>query len=48
MLTRVSEYIDEIVEMTQKIIDNGFGYESNGSVYFDTNKFMEGGRLWRG
>ena len=30
-LTRVSEYVPEIVDFVQKIIDNGFAYESNGS-----------------
>ncbi|RUS76609.1 hypothetical protein EGW08_015618 [Elysia chlorotica] len=39
VLTRVSEYVPEIVTYVQKIIDNGFAYESNGSVYFDTKTF---------
>ena len=38
-LTRVSEYVPENVAFVQKIIDSGFGYESNGSVYFDVAKF---------
>lgn len=42
-LTRVSEYIPQIVDYVKKIIDNGYGYESNGSVYFDTKKYMEDG-----
>lgn len=32
VLTRVSEYVPQIVEYIQKIIDNGLGYEANGSV----------------
>eukprot|EP00798_Chlamydomonas_sp_ICE-L_P002666 gene2666-biopygen8694 len=36
VLTRVSEYMDEIVDYVKKIVDNGIAYESNGSVYFDT------------
>uniref|UniRef100_A0A673K6H2 Cysteine--tRNA ligase, cytoplasmic n=1 Tax=Sinocyclocheilus rhinocerous TaxID=307959 RepID=A0A673K6H2_9TELE len=39
VLTRVSEYVPEIVAFVKGIVDNGYGYESNGSVYFDTAKF---------
>ena len=39
VLTRVSEYIPEIIEYIQKIIENGFAYESNGSVYFNVQLF---------
>ncbi|MCJ8747277.1 hypothetical protein PDJAM_G00151540 [Pangasius djambal] len=39
VLTRVREYVPEIVEFVKKIVDNGYGYESSGSVYFDTAKF---------
>ncbi|XP_069680399.1 cysteine--tRNA ligase, cytoplasmic [Periplaneta americana] len=39
VLTRVSEYIPEIIAYVEKIIANGLAYESNGSVYFDVNKF---------
>lgn len=39
VLTRVSEYVPEIVEYIKKIIENGLAYESNGSVYFDVGAF---------
>lgn len=39
VLTRVSEYVPEIVEFVEGIIKNGYAYESNGSVYFDTVAF---------
>lgn len=38
-LTRVTEFVPEIVEFIKKIIENGYGYEHEGSVYFDTSTF---------
>ena len=37
---RATGHILEQIEMVQQIIDNGYGYEQNGSVYFDTTKFI--------
>mgnify|MGYP006268783071 CR=1 FL=1 len=34
-------HIVEQIEMVQKLIENGFGYESGGSVYFDIRKYNE-------
>jgi len=38
-LTRVSEYVPEIVSYIETIIERGYAYHSNGSVYFDVGKF---------
>jgi len=43
---RATGHILEQIEMVQKIIDNGYGYEINGSVYFDTKKFAEKKKLY--
>jgi cysteinyl-tRNA synthetase len=34
-------HIVEQIEMVQRILKNGFGYEVNGSVYFDVKKYSE-------
>lgn len=40
VLTRVSEYMPEIIQYIEQIIKNGYAYETEtGSVYFDTLAF---------
>lgn len=36
---RASGHIIEQIEMTKKIIESGYAYESNGSIYFDVLKY---------
>ena len=38
---RATGHIIEQIEMVQKILDNGFSYEVNGSVYLDVKKYNE-------
>eukprot|EP00878_Enallax_costatus_P002111 GHUV01002279.1.p1 GENE.GHUV01002279.1~~GHUV01002279.1.p1 ORF type:complete len:785 (+),score=272.34 GHUV01002279.1:146-2500(+) len=46
VLTRVVEFLPEIIDYVQRIVDNGIAYESNGSVYFDTIKFRDLGHVY--
>ncbi len=38
---RATGHIIEQIEMVQSILDNGYAYEANGSVYFDTLAFAK-------
>ncbi len=31
--------IDEYIKIIQKLMDNGFAYQANGNIYYDTTKF---------
>jgi cysteinyl-tRNA synthetase len=42
---KASETIPDMIKLTEKIIDNGFGYESEGDVYFSVEKFKDYGKL---
>lgn len=43
---RATGHILEQIEMVQEIIDNGYAYEKNGSVYFDTIKFAKNNEVY--
>jgi cysteinyl-tRNA synthetase len=40
-----TEMIEQIIGVISRIIDNGYGYEIEGSVYFDVAKFKDYGKL---
>jgi cysteinyl-tRNA synthetase len=46
VVTRVSEFIPEIVAYVQKLVDSGIAYEANGSVYFSTEEFEKQGHKY--
>ncbi|KAF2220700.1 tRNA synthetases class I (C) catalytic domain-containing protein [Elsinoe ampelina] len=45
-LTRVTEYGPQIVDFTKQIQDNGFAYEHEGSVYYDTKAWEKAGGVY--
>lgn len=42
---RATEFIPDIVEFVQKLIDNGYAYEAQGDVYYRARKFENYGQL---
>ena len=42
---KATENIPEIIEIIQKLIDNGFAYEKDGNVYFEVKKYKGYGKL---
>lgn len=46
LVTRVSEFIPEIISYIQGLIDKNIAYESHGSVYFSTTEFQKQGHKY--
>ena len=42
---KASETIPEMIDLTKRIIDKGFGYEVGGDVYFSVERFPNYGKL---
>jgi cysteinyl-tRNA synthetase len=42
---RASGHIVEQIELVKKLLEKGYAYEVNGSVYFDVSKFKDYGKL---
>ena len=41
----MTDHIEDIVEFVQVLVDKGFAYESQGDVYYRTQKFEGYGKL---
>ncbi len=42
---KATDHIEEIVDMVKGLVDKGFAYEQDGSVYFEVEKFQGYGKL---
>ena len=42
---RATDHINEMIELVEKLIEKGYAYVVNGSVYFDVAKFKDYGKL---
>ncbi|MEF3168437.1 MAG: cysteine--tRNA ligase [Deltaproteobacteria bacterium] len=46
-LPRASDHVDEMIRITERLIEKGLAYVTHGSVYFDISKLPSYGRLSR-
>jgi len=42
---RATDYVPQMIELVQKLVERGLAYEADGSVYFDISEFPSYGRL---
>jgi cysteinyl-tRNA synthetase len=42
---KATEHIDEMIDMTQRLLEKELGYASDGTIYFDVSAFPEYGKL---
>ncbi len=44
---RPSEHVDDMIALTQKLLEKGYAYEKLRSIYFDISRFRDYGKLSR-
>jgi len=44
---RASEHVDDMIKLTQKLLERGYAYEKFRSIYFDISRFKDYGKLSR-
>jgi len=42
---KASEHVDDMIQLTQKLLEKGYAYEKLRSVYFDISRFKDYGKL---
>lgn len=42
---KTSDHVEDMISLTEKIVNKGYGYEKYGSVYFDISRLSSYGRL---
>lgn len=42
---KASEHVDDMIKLTQKLLEKGYAYEKLRSVYFDISRFKDYGKL---
>lgn len=46
VIAKATDHISQQIEMVKKLIDNGYGYETEEAVYFDVSKFEKYGEMF--
>ncbi len=44
---KATDHIPQIIELVERLLENGYAYKTNGDVYFDTGSYPQYGRLTR-
>lgn len=44
-IPKATDYIDQMIDFVQKLVEKGYGYETSDGIYFDISKFEDYGKL---